>query len=85
MNHRVAAIEYVVHKETAIEGTPPRGTDAQDWFFAFYLSLARQVLTTIADGDCGLDAMCLMLEGPQTLAKRERIRYECSMFAGGTR
>ena len=39
------------------------------------------MLKTAADGGCALDAMCLMLGLPRTLASRKTIRHECANFA----
>ena len=71
MNHWVVAIEFGEHEGPPIDGTLEDGTDAEKAFFAFYLSLNRLVLRTIADGDCGLDGMCLMLGVPRTIANRK--------------
>jgi hypothetical protein len=72
MNHWVVAIDFGEHDGPLVDLTREEGTDAEEHFFAFYLSLNRLVLRTIADGDCGLDGMCLMLGLPRTLANRKK-------------
>ena len=49
-------------------------------FDAFYASLGVAVIATVADGDCGLDVMCLMLGQPQSLACRTALRIEISDY-----
>ena len=46
----------------------------------FYARLGLAVLGTVADGDCGLDVCCQMLDLRQTLAKREALRAELSDY-----
>lgn len=50
-------------------------------FHAVYLSLGRMVMETIADGDCGLDVMCLMIGWPREMASRRSLRCELCAFA----
>ena len=71
MNQWVVATAFQELEATPMDGTLQDVTDAQDTFLAFYLSLNRLVLRTIADGDCGVDGMCLMLGEPRTLASRK--------------
>ena len=81
MNHWVAAIGFVREDSSTVDRTREGGTESEELFFAMYLSLNRLVVKTIADGDCALDAMCLMLGVPRTLASRKTIRRECGLFA----
>ena len=71
MNHWVVAIEVEKDKGPPIDETREYATDAETLFFTLYLSLKRLVLRTIADGDCGLDGMCLMFGMPRTIANRK--------------
>ena len=82
MNHWVAAIDLDRVDSSTVDLTHEDGPESQDMLFAFYMSLSRLVLKTVADGDCALDAMCLMLGSPRTLASRETIRHACAGFAG---
>ena len=57
-NHWVASIpigsgDYHSHGDGESEVT--------DTFYGIYLSLSIRIVTTVLDGDCGLDVMCLML------------------------
>ena len=45
-----------------------------------YLSVDRVVIPTIADGDCGPDAMCLLLHRSRTLRSRQVVRHELAAF-----
>jgi len=81
MNHWVVAIAFEVQDISTVDRTREGGTESEELFFGLYLSLHRLVVKTIADGDCGLDAMCLMLGVPRTLASRRTIRHDCSKFA----
>ena len=50
-------------------------------FHAVYLSFGRMVMETIGDGDCGLDAMCLMLARRLCKQKRDSLRSALAPFA----
>ena len=50
-------------------------------YIATYLSLPHQVVKTIGNGDCGLDAVCLMLGRPRSLQSRKNIRTALVAFA----
>ena len=43
---------------------------------ASYLYAKMQVLKTVADGDCGIDVMCLMLGWLRTSTNRAILRHE---------
>jgi hypothetical protein len=49
-------------------------------FDAFYASLGVAVIATVADGDCALDVMSLMLGKPQSFACRNALRIEISEY-----
>ena len=49
-------------------------------FDAFYASLGVAVIATVADGDCALDVMSLMLGQPQSFACRNALRIEISDY-----
>ena len=50
-------------------------------FCAMYLSLSLHVAKTVADGDCGLDVMCLMLAWKRCKHNRDVLRNELCAFA----
>ena len=50
-------------------------------FHAVYLSLGRMVMETIADGDCVLDVMCLMVGCVRDMASRRNLRSAMCAFA----
>ena len=52
--------------------------EAASWCDAFYLSLGRRVRETIADGDCALDALCIVSGADRTLPSRNALRVELS-------
>ena len=64
MNHWVVAIGFDREDSSTVDRTREDGTESEELFFGLYLSLQRLVVKTIADGDCALDAMCLMLGVP---------------------
>ena len=70
MNHWVVAIGFGVQDISTVDRTREGGTESEELFFGLYLSLQRLVVKTIADGDCALDAMCLMVGVPRTLASQ---------------
>ena len=96
LNHWVACIDSpVIHGDGAPvshgDGAPVShgdgalvsygdDTDATNTFNAMYLSKGRAVIETIADGDCGLDVMCLMLGFDREKNVRQRLRLELSAF-----
>ena len=45
----------------------------------FYTRLGVAVLGTVMDGDCGVDAMCGMLQRPQAHGARVNIRENCTV------
>ena len=52
--------------------------EAASWCGAFYQRLGLRVRETIADGDCALDALCIVSVADRTLASRNAIRAELS-------
>ena len=52
--------------------------EAASWCDAFYQRLGLRVRETIADGDCALDALCIVSVADRTLASRNAIRAELS-------
>jgi len=49
-------------------------------FDVFYASLGVATLATVCDGDCGLDAMCMMLGQPSCFAARRDLRITISDY-----
>ena len=72
----MAAIGFAWEDSSTVDRTREDGTDSEELLFALYLSLSRLVLKTVANGDCVLNAMCLMLGSSRTLASRKTIRRE---------
>ena len=56
-------------------------SEVTTWFFATYLSLSLHIVKTIADGDCGLDVMCLMLGWERSMRTRQKLRSDLCAFA----
>jgi hypothetical protein len=50
-------------------------------FEAFYLSFGMAVRYTIADGDCALDSMCIMLGEERTFDNRQKLREKLHDFS----
>ena len=50
-------------------------------FRAYYLSLDQRVVETVADGDCGLDVMCMMLGRSRNRLHRDQFREELAAWA----
>ena len=74
MNHFVAAVTDV-----AAAAAPP-GSGSGDDLSMFYSRLGLAVQETIADGDCGLDVMCLMLGLERKAEARDCLRQELSSW-----
>ena len=75
-NHWVACV-----KVDACQVDAAVAADAESQtFYAFYFSHNRVVLQTIADGDCAIDVMCLMIGAFRRLAARTAIRIELGDF-----
>ena len=72
MNHFVAAVPRQSAVAAAI------GSGSGDDVSTFYARLGLDVQETVADGDCGLDVMCLMLGLERVEATRKRLRLELS-------
>ena len=67
----------VVHcPEPAKDHTARAGTLIEE----FYRSRGLMLHGTVADGDCGLDLMCIMLNLPQTLVSRTMLRKELERY-----
>ena len=71
VNHWVSAV---------FTGGGADAAEAADPLNKFYQVLGRFVLGTVCDGDCGIDVMAQMLELPQTLETRTRIRADLYEF-----
>jgi len=56
-------------------------SEVTDTFYGTYLSLSMRIETTVADGDCGLDVMCLMLGCKRCKHNRDSLRSEMAAFA----
>ena len=78
MNHWVACYPIAGSAAPAILGEGVSETELT--FYDVYFSLWQQVEVTVRDGSCGLDAMCLMLGWPRTLANRMLLRNELASF-----
>ena len=64
MNHWVASFrddKIGSNPTNYIESLGEGASDTETTFYATYISLSLHVVKTVADGYCGLDAMCLML------------------------
>ena len=59
----------------AVMPAPPSPEGAQDIAF-FYAEHGVVVCSTVADGDCGIDACCMMVGAQRTAAERQMIRDE---------
>ena len=84
MNHWVGSVDDGKRDLVSVDFDASLGegaTEVEETFLATYLSVFQNVVRTIADGDCALDVMCLMLGKPRTLASRQEIRLECCTFA----
>ena len=64
----------------SLSATGAMDQEATVFFHAFYLSLNLAVVETIADGDCGLDAMCVVLGVPRRREVRQTLRGELVAF-----
>ena len=64
-----------------IESLGEGASDTETTFYATYLSLSLHVVKTVANGDCGLDVMCLMLGLRRSIESRKQIRTEIAAFA----
>jgi len=49
-------------------------------FETFYLARDMAVRYTVADGDCGIDAMCIMLGEERTFHNRRKLRDKLHDF-----
>ena len=74
MNHYVAAVA----DPAAVAASA--GSGSGDDVRTFYARLGLAVQETVADGDCGLDVMCLMLGLERNKASRNRLRHELSSW-----
>ena len=76
VNHWVACVDQ--------GGRHGDGEEADDeetlTFQAVYLSFNRIVTRTVADGDCGLDVLCLMSGLSRCQLQRDSLRTELSAF-----
>ena len=61
---------------------PPqsREPDAPITFEKYYASLGVMAVSTVCDGDCGLDVMTMMLGLPQSSENRTALRHEISDY-----
>ena len=77
MTHYVAGIDIPSAPMTAVaaEATLDGGA-----FDEFYKTLGVYYLKTVADGDCGLDVMCLIMGVERTLQERTALREELSDY-----
>ena len=81
-NHWVAA--FPIGSGSLPSGDQSLGegeSEVTQTFCATYLSLDLHIVRTISDGDCGLDAMCLMLGWNRCKQNRDRLRSELAAFA----
>ena len=56
-------------------------SEVTETFYGAYLSLSMRIVKIVADGDCGLDVMCLMIGWPREVASRRSLRCELCAFA----
>ncbi len=78
MNHWVVSVPLASgHMDSLGEGD----SDSTVTFHATYLSLCLHVSETVADGDCGLDVMCLMLAWKRSKENRIKLRTGLADFA----
>ena len=79
VNHFVACVRCVAGGGGghAPDNSEDEGTKV---FRAFYLSQGRVVIPTIADGDCGPDAMCVLLNTHRTILSRQKLRHTLAAF-----
>ena len=78
MNHWVAACPTGSGRGDSLGvGT----SEVTQTLYVTYLSLDLHIVRTVADGDCGLDAMTLMLGWERTAANRKALRIELATFA----
>ena len=77
VNHWVACISTGAKSHG--DGELP-SSDMTLTFQGIYLSVGRIVVYTVADGDCGFDAMCLMLNVPRRLTTRTGLRTDIGRF-----
>ena len=68
------------HYVAAIPTGNAIGEEGATDFESFYLSRGMCIMGTVADGDCGIDAMCVMAGFNQTAAVRQNLRTELSDF-----
>ena len=81
VNHYVAVLPL----GTQIGGGGGSGVDLDSrgsgsYIERFYLALGQVVQFTVADGDCGLDVMCIMCGMNRTAEKRAELREQLSTF-----
>ena len=76
VNHFVVG-EPIVLVSGGASGSHGTG-EAASWCDAFYQRLGLRVRETIADGDCALDALCIVSVADRTPASRNAIRAELS-------
>ena len=85
-NHWVAAYPEGGHVPNLGEGGPVLSlgegeSEVTATFCAKYLSVELHIAKTVADGDCGLDVMCLMLAWKRSKLNRDLLRLELAAFA----
>lgn len=56
-------------------------SDVTETFCATYMSLPMHIVNTVANGDCGLDVMCLTIGWRRCKQHRDVLRYEMAAFA----
>ena len=82
---------HINHWVVCIPSTASRGdgadsnlhisdSDANGTLTEAFLSVKRHVISTIADGNCGLDAMCIMLGLQRTAMACEALRLDIALF-----
>ena len=77
MSHYVAGVDIPSAPTTAVAAEATLDATA---FAAFYTSLGVHYLPTVCDGDCGLDAMCLIMGIERNLHERTKLRVELSDY-----
>ena len=85
INHWVASFPYDIDS-SPLSGISHTSLDEGDsdvtaTFYATYLSLSLHIVKTVADGDCGLDVMCLMLGWERSMRTRQKLRSDICAFA----
>ena len=78
MSHYVAGFDIPMSAVAADEGEEYALDESA--FSAFYKGLGAHYLSTVCDGDCGLDVMCLMEGLDRTHMERNRLRAEISDY-----